>query len=66
MTDRLSLWYKLLQSGVDGKKFLRPMYDEVKLCVKHMNMPINQLIFESIQSQLKDNVQAQFFLKSAS
>ena len=42
------------------------MYDEVKLCVKHMNMPINQLIFESIQSQLKDNVQAQFFLKSAS
>ena len=39
MTDRLSLWYKLIQSGIDGKMLtaIRFIYTEVKLCVKHMN-----------------------------
>ena len=33
------LWYKLIKSGVDGILFaiIRPMYDGVKFCVKHMN-----------------------------
>ena len=37
--DRYSLWFKLLQLGVDGKLFsvIRSMYDEVKLCVSHLN-----------------------------
>ena len=38
-TDRLNLWYKRIQSGVGGKLFaiIRSMYDDVTLCLKHMN-----------------------------
>ena len=36
--DRDQLWYKLIKPGVDGKLMTvwRSMYQEVKLCVKHM------------------------------
>ena len=34
--SRLSLWYKLLRSGVDGKMFdiIRSMYEQITLQVK--------------------------------
>ena len=35
---RNGLWYKLIKSGINGRllKIIRSMYDEVKLCVRHM------------------------------
>ena len=37
--DRNCLWFKLINSGVDGKLFsiIQSMYESVKLRVKHMN-----------------------------
>ena len=37
--DRNALWYKLIQSGIDGKllSVIRSMYKEVKLAVRHLN-----------------------------
>ena len=36
---RNGLWCKLIKQGINGKLFsvIRTLYDEVKLCVKHMN-----------------------------
>ena len=36
---RNGLWCKLIRQGINGKLFsvIRTLYDEVKLCVKHMN-----------------------------
>ena len=36
---RNGLWYKLIKYSVSGKIFnvIRPLYNDVKLCVKHMN-----------------------------
>ena len=66
MTDRLSLWYKLIQSGIDGKMLtvIRSMYTEVKLCVKHMNS-ISEL-FDSnlglLQGEITSSIMFSLFL----
>jgi hypothetical protein len=39
LIDRNCLWYKLIKCGIDGKLFsvIYSMYEDVKLCVKHVN-----------------------------
>ena len=39
LLNRNCLWFKLIKAGIDGKLFslIRSMYNEVKLCVKHLN-----------------------------
>ena len=43
--SRASLWYKLINSGIDGKllKLIRSMYQNVKLMVKGLNSLTNLL-----------------------
>jgi len=66
MTDRLSLWYKLIQSGIEGKLLtaICSMYTDVKLCVKHMDS-ISEF-FDSIlgllQGELSSSIMFSLFL----